>query len=167
MNPLSNFFRSSDGQWFVVVPRQGSGDWPRLARAIRRPELLDDPRFAGVRERRANGPALVALLDAAFAAMTWDEAQVALENEKLIFGPVQTVGQATRDPQTIAAGCYIDVAAPDGTPIRLPATPIDFERAYPGARPRTGARRQRPYDPRRTRPVVSRCAPESARRRRG
>lgn len=134
INPLNNFFRSSDGQWFVIVPRQGSGDWPRIVRAIGRPDLLDDPRFAGVRDRRANGPALVALLDAAFAALSWDEAQAALEAEKLIFGPVQTVGQATRDPQAIAAGCYVDVAGADGRAIRLPATPIDFERHVPTPR---------------------------------
>jgi crotonobetainyl-CoA:carnitine CoA-transferase CaiB-like acyl-CoA transferase len=131
VNPLNNFFRTADDQWFVTVPRQGSGDWPRVARAIGRPDLLDDPRFTGVRDRRTNGAALVALLDAAFGAMTWAEAQAALEAENLIFGPVQTVAQTTRDPQAIAAGCYIDVAGTDGTPIRLPATPIDFEAYRP------------------------------------
>lgn len=134
LNPLNNFFRTADDQWFVTVPRQGSGDWPRLARAIGQPELLDDPRFAGVRERRANGPALVALLDAAFGAMGWAEVQVALEAEKLIFGPVQSVAQATRDPQAAAAGCYVEAARIDGDPIRLPATPIDFERYTPVTR---------------------------------
>lgn len=126
VNPLNNFFRTSDGQWLVMVPRQGSGDWPRVARALKHPEWLEDARFGSIRDRRANGPALVAMMDEAFGAMTWEEAQVALESEKLIFGPVQSVAQATQDPQAIAAGCYVDVAGADGAAVRLPATPIDF-----------------------------------------
>lgn len=134
VNVLNNFFRTADGQWFVTVPRQGSGDWPKLARAIGQPELVEDPRFRGVRDRRANGAALLAVLDEAFGAMSWAEVQAALEAEKLIYGPVQTVGQATRDPQAIAAGCYVDLEAPDGRTIRLPATPIDFEAHRPTSR---------------------------------
>ncbi|ONF95929.1 E-cinnamoyl-CoA:R-phenyllactate CoA transferase [Sphingomonas jeddahensis] len=134
VNPLNNFFQTSDGQWFVMVPRQGSGDWPRIARAIGRPELLEDERFTGVRNRRSNGPALVDILDAAFGAMTWEQTQVALEAEKIIFGPVQSVAQATRDPQALAAGCYVDAQGSDGTAIRLPATPIDFEAHTPSAK---------------------------------
>ena len=134
VNPLNNFFQTSDGQWFVMVPRQGSGDWPRVARAIGRPELLQDERFNGVRARRTNGPALVDILDDAFGAMSWAEVQAALEAEKLIFGPVQSVAQATRDPQALAAGCYVDAEGADGTAIRLPATPIDFEAFTPTAR---------------------------------
>jgi crotonobetainyl-CoA:carnitine CoA-transferase CaiB-like acyl-CoA transferase len=135
INPLNNFFRSADGQWFVVVPRQGADDFPRFARAIGRPELVGDPRFDGVRARRANGPALVDILDAGFGAMSWDEARAALQREKLIFGPVQSVAQATQDPQAAAAGCYTEVAGPDGAAMRLPATPIDFGVARRPARP--------------------------------
>jgi crotonobetainyl-CoA:carnitine CoA-transferase CaiB-like acyl-CoA transferase len=51
----------------------------------------------------------------------------------VIFGPVQSGAQATRDPQAVAAGCYVDVAGPQGE-IRLPATPIDFESHRPSAR---------------------------------
>ena len=133
VNPLNNFFRSADGQWFVTVPRQGSGDWPRMARAVGQPELLEDARFEGIRNRRSNGPALVAILDEAFGAMTWAEVQAALEAEKIIFGPVQSVAQATQDEQALAAGCYVDVTGANGTAIRLPATPIDFEAYRPVA----------------------------------
>ena len=66
--------------------------------------------------------------------MSWAEVQVALEAEKLIFGPVQSVAQATRDPQALAAGCYVDAQGADGAAIRLPATPIDFEAHTPSAR---------------------------------
>ena len=135
INPLNNFFRTADGQWFVVVPRQGADDFPRFARAIGRSELVDDPRFDGVRARRANGAALVDLLDAGFGAMTWEEARAALSREKLVFGAVQSGAQATQDAQAQAAGCYVEVARGDGPPMRLPATPIDFGVARAPARP--------------------------------
>ena len=132
INPLSNFFRSGDGQWFIIVPRSGGdGDWPAIARAARRPELLDDPRFAGVRARREHVGILVALLDAGFGAMTWDEARTALAAEDLIFAAVQSVADATRDPQAIPAGCYAPFA---GEAALLPAPPLDF--GVPVAAPR-------------------------------
>lgn len=126
VNPLNNFFRTRDDQWFVTVPRQGSGDWPRIARAAGHPELLDDPRFSSFRDRKANGAALVALLDGYFGAMSWEEVQDAMTRENLIYGPVQSVAQAVNDPQLAAAGCYIDIADPAGNMVRLPNTPVDF-----------------------------------------
>jgi crotonobetainyl-CoA:carnitine CoA-transferase CaiB-like acyl-CoA transferase len=126
VNPLNNFFRSADGQWFVTVPRQGSGDWPRIARAAGHPELLDDARFGSFRERRTNGAALIDILDGYFGSMTWPEIQAALEAENLIYGPVQSVAQATQDPQLEAAGCYVQVTDGKGGQVRLPNSPIDF-----------------------------------------
>ncbi|QNE32134.1 CoA transferase [Sphingomonas sp. NBWT7] len=134
INPLNNFFRTADGQWFVAVPRQGSSDWPRFARAIGRPELIEDPRFDSIRQRRTNGAEVVAILDAGFGAMTWDEARAALTRENLVFSPVLSVGQATKDPQVLAAGCYVDVPDDAGETMRLPATPIDFGAALPPRR---------------------------------
>lgn len=126
VEPLNNFFQTEDRRWFVVVPRQGGGDWPKIAAAAGHPEWLDDARFTGVKARRANGAALVALLDAAFGAMTWDAASAALEEAGLVWGPVLTVAQAANDPQAAAAGCFVEVPRADGAPIRLPAGPIDF-----------------------------------------
>jgi crotonobetainyl-CoA:carnitine CoA-transferase CaiB-like acyl-CoA transferase len=135
INPLNNFFKTADGQWFVIVPRQGTDDWPGFCRAIDRPDLIDDERFNGIRKRRTNGPEVVAALDAGFGAMTWDQARAALAREKLVFSPVQSVAQATQDPQAIAAGCYTEIADGQGGSMRIPATPIDFGVPLPPARP--------------------------------
>lgn len=125
VNPISNFFRSADDRWFIVVPRAGStADWPRIARAAGRPELLDDPRFASVRSRREHVAALVDALDAAFGAMPFDAIAAALEREDVIFAPVQSVGEAVRDPQAIAAGCFEPIAGE--AEALLPAGPLRF-----------------------------------------
>jgi crotonobetainyl-CoA:carnitine CoA-transferase CaiB-like acyl-CoA transferase len=127
VNPLNNFFQTGDGRWLVTVPRQGSGDWPRMVRAIEREDLLNDPRFDSFRNRRANADALIDILDAYFAARDFDAATAALTRENLIWGPVLTVAQATQDPQARAAGCYTSVIDDVGIAHDVVAGPIDFE----------------------------------------
>lgn len=125
-NPLNSYFRTSDGRWFLIMSRQGSGEWKRIATAAGLVEYIDDERFAGGRARKANAAAMVDLLDASFAAMSWDEMSTALDEQGVIWGPVQTVAQVTEDPQAEAAGCYVQVAADTGEPLRVPAGPVDF-----------------------------------------
>tara|TARA_R100000935_G_C2839007_1_gene169913 strand:- start:1222 stop:2385 length:1164 start_codon:yes stop_codon:yes gene_type:complete len=129
VNPVNNFFQTSDGRWIVIVPRQGPGDWPALAAAAGRSQLVVDPRFASIRDRRANAAALVDELDTAFGAMTFDQVAAALDRENMIWGPVLTVGQAVRDPQLRAAGCYVNVEGeePGAGGGELVSGPIDFE----------------------------------------
>lgn len=128
VNPLNNFFQTGDGRWFVTVPRQGSGDWPRLLRAVGRADLLEDPRFDSFRNRRANAAELIDLLDEALAAMDFDTATAALTREDLIWGPVLTVAQAQADPQARAAGCFVEVEGEDGARFEVVAGPVDYER---------------------------------------
>lgn len=137
VNPINNFFQTGDGRWFVTVPRQGrDGDWPRLARAAGRADLIDDPRFEGFRSRRANQDELIDLIDAAFAAMDFDTAAAALDREDMIWGPVLSVAQATKDAQARASGCFAEVEDDSGERFEVIAGPIDF-----GAMPRRAFRR--------------------------
>lgn len=129
VNPVNNFFQTSDGRWIVIVPRQGPGDWPALAAAAGCSQLVGDPRFASIRDRRANAAALVDELDAAFGAMTFEQVAAALDRENMIWSPVLTVGQAVRDPQLRAAGCYVNVEGEErgAGGGELVSGPIDFE----------------------------------------
>ena len=74
VQPLANFYKTADGRWICLLPRQGSVDWPRIAAAAGRPELVDDPRFASAKTRREHGQALVDILDEAFGAMAYADA---------------------------------------------------------------------------------------------
>ena len=44
-NPLLGCYRSGDGHWFWLLGLQSQRMWPKLLRAIDRPELASDPRF--------------------------------------------------------------------------------------------------------------------------
>ena len=107
--PTSNFFQTSDGHWLFMNSRPGEPDWPEIMRATGLEHLADDPRFDSFRNRRKNGPALVAEFDAVFARYTLDEWQKRLDAEGIIWSPVQSFEQALEDPQMHAAGVFVDM----------------------------------------------------------
>lgn len=132
INPLANFFKTADGRWICLLPRQGATDWPRIAAAAGRPELVDDPRFTSARIRRENGPALVAALDEAFGALPYEELAARMDAEDLVWAPVQTPRELVADPQAEAAGCFVATPDGEGGVFRAPAGPARFPGADDG-----------------------------------
>lgn len=129
VQPLANFFRTADGRWVNLVVRQGGHDWPGIAAAAGKPELVDDPRFNSSRARRENGPALVGELDAAFATMTYEQVAAGLDANDITWAPYQTPREVTEDPQAHAAGCFVEAANGKGL---APAGPARFPGADDG-----------------------------------
>lgn len=128
LNPLGNYFKTADGTWFTIVPRQGSTDWAPLCRVIGQPELEKDERFASAKGRRANARELVDILDAAFAAKDLAHWRPLLDGEDIVWSPLMSPAEVSRDPQAIAAGAFVDVPAHDGNgTFRAPAAPIRFD----------------------------------------
>jgi crotonobetainyl-CoA:carnitine CoA-transferase CaiB-like acyl-CoA transferase len=132
VNPLGNYFKTRDGHWLCLHPRDGGADWPALAAAIGQPELASDPRFAQGRARRTHSAALVGALDAAFAQLTYAEAAARLDGADLVWAPVQTPAQCAADPQAEAAGCFVQTPNPAGGSFRAPAAPARFPGADDG-----------------------------------
>lgn len=130
--PLMNFFRTADQRWISLLARQGEGDWPRLARALKLDGFIADPRFASAKGRREHGPALVAMLDEAFAKLTLDEARAALDAEAMIWAPVQSPAEAVADPQALAAGVVVQTPDRAGGSFAAPAGPVRFPGADDG-----------------------------------
>jgi crotonobetainyl-CoA:carnitine CoA-transferase CaiB-like acyl-CoA transferase len=133
LNPIANFFRTGDDRWVCLVPRAGAqGDFPSVCRAVERPDLLDDPRFAKSRDRRQNAADLVTALDEAFARFTFAEIAPRLDAEDLVWSPLQTPGEVVADPQAQAAGCFVDVPDGAGGSFRSTAGPARFPGADDG-----------------------------------
>lgn len=133
VSPLSNFFRTRSGEWFVIVPRQGSVDWTAVCRIIGQPDLETDSRFADPKSRRVNAAALVDLLDAAFAEHDLDHWRAKLDAEDMIWSPLMRPSDVVADPQAIAAGAFVEVPEQDGLgSYRAPASPIRFPGADDG-----------------------------------
>jgi crotonobetainyl-CoA:carnitine CoA-transferase CaiB-like acyl-CoA transferase len=141
INPLANFYRTKDGRWISLVPRQGSKDWPPLAKALGLEAMLTDDRFAGAKARKTNAPAFVAELDAAFAALDFEEAAKILDAIDMVWAPVQRAADVAGDPQAEAAGCFVETPDGQGATFRAPAAPARFPGADDGpkgAAPRLG-----------------------------
>jgi crotonobetainyl-CoA:carnitine CoA-transferase CaiB-like acyl-CoA transferase len=126
VNPIANFFKSQDGQWVCIVPRQGSGDWKPLCAAANAVHLAEDPRFVSAKLRRENGPALVAALDDAFAALPYSAIADALDAADIVWSPVSSAAQAAADPQALAAGAVVETPLPQGGAMKAPGGPLRF-----------------------------------------
>jgi crotonobetainyl-CoA:carnitine CoA-transferase CaiB-like acyl-CoA transferase len=124
-NPMLNSYRAGDGRWFWLLGLQPDRHWPTVVGAIDRPDLLDDPRFSSLAERRLHAAELVAELDAAFATRTRDEWEAIFVEHGVWYEPVLSIAETVVDPIVRGAGAFIEVPGPDG-PMPSVATPVDF-----------------------------------------
>ncbi len=131
-NPLWNHYRCADDQWLALGMLQPDRYWADLCRALGRPELAGDERFADLRVRAQNAAACVAELDAVFATRPRAEWLEVLKREPgdFIFTVVNAVDDLPDDPQVRANGYVVDFDHPQfgptpmlGLPVRLSETP--------------------------------------------
>jgi crotonobetainyl-CoA:carnitine CoA-transferase CaiB-like acyl-CoA transferase len=96
-NATLNVYRASDDTWFLIVLTPDK--WPALVKAIGRPDLLTDPRFADPAKQAANSAELTAILDAVFDSQPMSHWQDVLEQAHLTFGIVRAPSEVVKDPQ--------------------------------------------------------------------
>ena len=125
-NPAMNNYTAGDGRRFWLVGLEPARHWEPLARAVGRPEWIDDERYATPGARRHNATELVHELDEIFATRALDEWSEAFAAEpELFWAPIQSPDDLLADPQFTAAGGFVEV--PDGASTStMVATPVDF-----------------------------------------
>lgn len=118
-------FQGAEG-WIVILA--GDLQWPGLPRAMGRPELIDDPRFANMRSRAENSAELIALIEAWMVSMGTDEAALdALFEHRVPSAPVLSVADTIKHPHFIAREMVRKV--PDAGiagGVTIPGFPIKF-----------------------------------------
>ena len=125
-NPLINGYTAADGKQFWLLGLEGDRHWPALMRAIDRPDIADDPRFAELFERARNAAVLITLLDEHFATRPRSQWIDAFDREGVWWAPVQAVHDLPQDEQAHAAGCFVGTPMPDGSVAAMAATPVDY-----------------------------------------
>ena len=110
-NALSNLYRAGCGRWFLLALLNEARQWPALLDVLGQPGWGADPRFATQALRRENARALVALLDAAFAARSLAEWRPLFDAAGLTFDAVTTTAEAAAAAQPRAAGAIRPTAA--------------------------------------------------------
>ena len=125
----------------VAFVASGNRTWPNLCRAFK-PELLDDPRFATMRDRDVNGEALAAIFDEAVGAMTTAEAMQRMVDNDVPGARVVRRDEVADDPQVVHNGSLVELHdGPIGARVeaRPPGSFGGGERVIPPAAPALGA----------------------------
>ena len=123
-NPLWNHYECEDGRWLFLVMIDSDKYWPTFAKAVGRPDLADDPRFANAVERYRNAKALVLELDALFATRALKKWFEPLNSERLIWAPVRTLAEAVQDENADTTGVFATVELPDYGSFKTVAPPF-------------------------------------------
>lgn len=119
--PFQNF-PTADGWIVVSCPKDKF--WARLADAVGRSELVADPRFVTIEDRRRNAAELVATLDTSLRTRTTAEWVAILTAAGVPCAPVNDVADAMLDPHTEARGMIITTDHFNLGVVRQPASPV-------------------------------------------
>ena len=141
-NALANTYPTSDGRWLILTFVSEDKDWPGLVKALNRPDLLADPRFADSKHRHANAIALSQIVQTEFLKYPLQYWRQALDREHTTFGVVQTISEIAKDPQLIANDIIrpIEAANEDSGDLTVdsPIKVLTEEKVRPRPAPRLG-----------------------------
>ena len=96
-NAALNVYRASDDTWFVLIVTPDK--LAAVAKAIGRPDLLTDPRFADPAKLMQNMPQLAEILDQVFAAQPMAHWYQVFNGVHVTFGAVRGPREVIEDPQ--------------------------------------------------------------------
>ena len=144
--PLDNW-ETRDGR-FVCIVAAGDGLFPRLARAMERPDLLDDPRFRTLALRAEHGDEINAIVADWCRRRTAREIEAILDAAEVPFSLIYNVKEIVEDPHVVARGDIVTVDDPVIGPVRMQGVYPRLSRT-PGAiregAPRLGAHNDEVY----------------------
>ena len=134
----ANSFETRDGEWIHVMAGSDA-HFPRIARAMDRLDLLDDPRFATQVERLAHEHEVESIVADWIRGLSTDDALARLAEYEIPSAKVATVADVVADAQLAYRGQIISIDHPiagsmptQANPIHLSATPPVVKRPAPG-----------------------------------
>ena len=104
--------------------------WQRLLRAIGKPDLIDDPRFASPRERAGHGDEVDALLSAWCLERTKTEAMDIVQAAGVPAGAVFDTQELQDDPYLRKSGMFATIEHPLRGPMVMPAFAVKMSDTY-------------------------------------
>ena len=129
-------FETSDG--YINVGASNQKMYPMLCEVLGCPELGRDPRFITGRDRMGNLDELIDLLNARFRQRTTAQWLERLEAAGIPSGPVLSIGDMLKHPQTVARDMVVAVDHPIagrvetiGVPAKFSATPAEVSLPAP------------------------------------
>jgi crotonobetainyl-CoA:carnitine CoA-transferase CaiB-like acyl-CoA transferase len=126
-------FRAADG--WIVIGGGNDGLFVKIAKALGRPDLADDPRFATNAGRVENRGVLIPLLEAEIAKCSIAEVRSRMDAHGVPNAPVQRIDEVVHDEHAKALG--IIQSGPEGAlptvglPLRFDGERPPYQRAAP------------------------------------
>jgi crotonobetainyl-CoA:carnitine CoA-transferase CaiB-like acyl-CoA transferase len=117
----TNTYRCADAK-YVIIGGNGDSIFQRLMRAIGRPEMAADPRFASNAKRVENEKEIDDAISAWTGARASADALEALRKAGVPNGPIYNVADMMADPHFNARGMFESVEV-NGKPLKIPAIP--------------------------------------------
>ncbi len=121
LNAPTGAYRTRDGWIIVALIREA--DFPRLAAALGRPDLAQDPRFADFAARAAHAGTLCAEIAAVFPTDATESWLVRLRAADLLADRVNGFDDWLADPHIVATGGAVAVDQPGMGRFPTPRTP--------------------------------------------
>jgi formyl-CoA transferase len=116
--------RFATGDGFIMIGAAGQHIWERCARALGRPEWIEDPRFRTGRDRMKNRPALERALEDLLVTQPTGHWVKVLDDAGVPCGPVYTYGQLFADPQVLHRELVVHADDPELGRVPHIRTPI-------------------------------------------
>jgi crotonobetainyl-CoA:carnitine CoA-transferase CaiB-like acyl-CoA transferase len=125
--PLMNPYRAGDGRWFFFTGLEAARHIPAVCRALGRPDLLDDPRFADAGAIRRNRAEDIALLDEILARHPLEVWAERFDREGVWWAPAQTPAEVVDDPQLLVNGGIAEIDGGDAGAVQRSVNgPVSF-----------------------------------------
>jgi formyl-CoA transferase len=125
----SVYYRAADRRLFKMAVVNTQRDWPKVCRAIGRPALADEPRYATLEERVKEGRMreLIQLCDGIFASQPMKYWQRSLEQADVPYSVVANFDDVIADQQMMANGVFVEIDDPALGRVRTVDTPLQIE----------------------------------------
>jgi formyl-CoA transferase len=125
----SVYYRAADRRLFKMAVVNTQRDWPKVCRAIGRPELANDPRYATLADRVQEGRMreLIQICDRIFETQPMQYWQRELEEADVPYSVVATLDDVVADRQMAANDVFPELDDPVLGRVRTVDTPLKLE----------------------------------------
>lgn len=121
-------FDTADDEWVFIGPA-GQNQWESLCTAIESDDLITDPRFGTLDDRRTHDDELTEILRDRIGELDSSEVIERLRDQGVPVAPVNDVADVLEDPHLKETGMLTTVGATEGGSgeIRVPAYPVKWD----------------------------------------
>ena len=129
VDPFSNNYRDSDGQWFRIDASASDADWHSLCRALDLDGVEQDPRFDTAAKRSGESSAeLVRLLEDKFSARPISAWKAGLDESGLPWAALRSYSEVLQDPQVLENEYVADLDHPSQGPLKMVGVPVELSK---------------------------------------